>query len=68
MGRRMDALSAADWSAVIKTDAVIVMACDSWTFPDKHDARCLLYIALSRAKKRLMLVVSRNSPSPLVTT
>ena len=35
-------------------------------FPDKLDARCLLYVALSRAKSRLMLVVSRNNPSPLL--
>jgi len=51
----------------LECDAVIVMPCDARTFPDKHDARCLLYVALSRAKSRLMLVVSRNSPSPLLT-
>ena len=51
----------------LECDAVIVMPCDSRTFPDKHDAKCLLYVALSRAKKRLMVVVSRNSPSPLLT-
>jgi hypothetical protein len=50
----------------LECDAVIVMPCDAKTFPDKHDARCLLYVALSRAKKRLMLVVSRDSPSPLL--
>jgi UvrD-like helicase family protein/AAA domain-containing protein len=50
----------------LECDAVIVMPCDARTFPDKHDARCLLYVALSRAKNRLMLVVSRNSPSPLL--
>ena len=27
----------------------------------------ILYVALSRAKSRLMLVVSRTSPSPLLT-
>jgi DNA helicase-2/ATP-dependent DNA helicase PcrA len=43
----------------------VVMPCDAKTFPDKDDARCLLYVALSRAKKRLMLVLSRNNPSPL---
>jgi DNA helicase-2/ATP-dependent DNA helicase PcrA len=46
--------------------SVIVMPCDARTFPDKPDARCLLYVALSRAKSRLMLVVSRNNPSPLL--
>jgi len=49
----------------LECDAVIVMPCDARTFPDKPDARCLLYVALSRAKSRLMLVVSRKSPSPL---
>jgi len=51
----------------LECDAVIVMPCDARTFPDKHDARCLLYVALSRAKNRLMLVVSRKSLSPLLT-
>jgi DNA helicase-2/ATP-dependent DNA helicase PcrA len=51
----------------LECDSVIVMPCDAKTFPDKHDARCLLYVALSRAKSRLMLVVSRTSPSPLFT-
>lgn len=37
----------------------------SRNFPDKDDARCLLYVALSRAKKRVMLVLSRDNPSPL---
>ena len=45
--------------------SVIVIPCDKKTFPDRDDARCLLYVALSRAKSRLMLVVSRDSPSPL---
>jgi DNA helicase-2/ATP-dependent DNA helicase PcrA len=44
---------------------VVVMPCDATTFPDREDARCLLYVALSRAKERLMLVVSRANPSPL---
>jgi ATP-dependent exoDNAse (exonuclease V) beta subunit len=41
---------------------VILMPCDSRTFPDKNDARRLLYVALSRAKESLMIVVSRNAP------
>jgi hypothetical protein len=51
----------------LECESVLVMPCDAKTFPDKHDARCLLYVALSRAKSRLMLVVSRTSPSPLLT-
>ena len=50
----------------LECESVIVLPCDARTFPDKHDARCLLYVALSRAKSRLMLVVSRTSPSPLL--
>jgi DNA helicase-2/ATP-dependent DNA helicase PcrA len=51
----------------LECDSVIVVPCDGQTFPDKPDARCLLYVALSRAKKRLLLVLSREHPSPLVT-
>jgi DNA helicase-2/ATP-dependent DNA helicase PcrA len=51
----------------LECDSVIVMPCDARTFPDKPDARCLLYVALSRAKSRLLLVVPRSNPSPLLT-
>ncbi len=50
----------------MECDSVILMPCDAKNFPDKPDARCLLYVALSRAKNRLMLVVPRSSPSPLL--
>lgn len=50
----------------LECGSVIVMPCDGKTFPDRPDARCLLYVALSRAKSELMLVVSRDNPSPLV--
>jgi superfamily I DNA/RNA helicase len=43
-----------------------VMPRDATTFPDRPDARCLLYVALGRATDRVMLVVSRNNPSPLL--
>jgi DNA helicase-2/ATP-dependent DNA helicase PcrA len=46
--------------------SVIVMPCDAKTFPDRPDARCLLYVALSRAWSELLLVVSRETPSPLL--
>ena len=52
----------------LECETVIVMPCDKKTFPDKDDARCLLYVALSRARSRLMLVVSRDNPSPLFIT
>ena len=50
----------------LECDGVILVPCDLKTFPDKPDARCLLYVALSRAKRELMLVVSRSNPSPLL--
>jgi hypothetical protein len=50
----------------LECGSVIVMPCDAQTFPDTREARCLLYVALSRARNRLLLVVSRNSPSPLL--
>jgi hypothetical protein len=50
----------------LECTGVIVMPCDAATFPNKLDARCLFYVAISRAKSRLLLVVSRNSPSPLL--
>jgi hypothetical protein len=50
----------------LECESVVIMPCDAATFPDKQEARCLLYVALSRAKSRLMLVVSRDKPSPLL--
>ncbi len=50
----------------LECGSVIVMPCDANTFPDKWDARCLLYVAISRAKRRLMLIVPRSNPSPLL--
>lgn len=50
----------------LECEAVIVMPCDARSFPDTQEARCLLYVALSRARKRLLLVVSRKAPSPLI--
>ena len=47
-------------------ESVILMPCDAKTFPDKPEARCLLYVALSRARSRLLLVVSPSDPSPLL--
>jgi DNA helicase-2/ATP-dependent DNA helicase PcrA len=50
----------------LECESVIVVPCDATTFPDKPEARCLLYVALSRAKCCLLLVVSRENPSPLL--
>ena len=45
---------------------VIVMPCDGKSFPDNHLSRCLLYVAISRASHRLMLVIPPSNPSPLL--
>ena len=50
----------------LQCDSAIVMPCNGRTFPDKPIARCLLYVAISRARRRLMLVVSRQDPTPLL--
>ena len=50
----------------LECESVMVMPCDGKTFPDRFDARCLLYVALSRATSRLMFVVPRSAPSPLL--
>lgn len=50
----------------LESDSAIVMPCDKTTFPERPDARSLLYVALSRASSRLLLVVSRENPSPLL--
>jgi hypothetical protein len=50
----------------LECGSVLVMPCDAKTFPDKPEARCLLYVALSRAWSELLLVVSRENPSPLL--
>jgi hypothetical protein len=49
----------------LECESVILLPVDANTFPEKEDARCLLYVALSRATHRLHLVLSRSNPSPL---
>ena len=50
----------------LECESVILMPCDATTFPDKPEARCLLYVAMSRARSQLLLVVSPSDPSPLL--
>ena len=50
----------------LECSGVALMPCDSRNFPDKPDARCLLYVALSRAKDELLLVIPNKDPSPLL--
>jgi DNA helicase-2/ATP-dependent DNA helicase PcrA len=51
----------------LECDSTILLHCDAKSFPDEWEARCLLYVALSRAKNRLMIVASRQYPSPLLS-
>ena len=51
----------------LECDSVVLMPCDAKTFPDKPESRCLLYVALSRPRSCLLLVLSRDNPSPLLT-
>lgn len=50
----------------LECDSAIVMPCDARSVPDSEESRCLLYVALSRAIKRLLVVVPPTAPSPLV--
>lgn len=50
----------------LECGSVIVLPCDARSFPDTDDGRCLLYVALSRAKSELMLVVPADKSSPLL--
>ncbi len=49
----------------LECESVILLPVNGDTFPDKEDARCLLYVALSRATHHLQIVFSRTNPSPL---
>jgi DNA helicase-2/ATP-dependent DNA helicase PcrA len=46
---------------------VLIVPCDKAHFPDNLPSRCALYVAMSRARRTLTFVVSRASPSPLIT-
>lgn len=50
----------------LECDDVLVVPCDARHFRDTLPARCCLYVALTRARRSLTLVVSRTEPSPLV--
>jgi DNA helicase-2/ATP-dependent DNA helicase PcrA len=60
------ALSTVHKAKGLETDHVLVMPCDIRHFADSAAARCLLYVAISRATHSLTLVVPRTDPSPLL--
>jgi len=49
----------------LESDHVVVTAFDRGNFPDTEEKRCLLYVALSRAKHSVTIIASKNAPSPL---
>ncbi len=50
----------------LECSSVLLMPCDSKHFADTEEKRRRLYVALSRATTSLAVVVSSNSPSPLL--
>lgn len=49
----------------LECDNAMVMACDDKQFTSTYYARCKMYVAISRAKRSLTLVVPTTNPSPL---
>jgi hypothetical protein len=60
-----NAISTVHKAKGFERDNVLVVPCDRVHFGDSRASRCALYVAISRAKRNLTLVVSRNAPSPL---
>lgn len=58
-------LSTVHKSKGLEANTVVVFACDGLHFPDRPAKRNLLYVALSRATDRLVLMLSNDNPSPL---
>jgi len=61
----MRALSTIHKAKGLECKNVVLIPCDSDHFANSDAARCLLYVAISRATDSLMLVVSRAKPSLL---
>ncbi|MEW8030275.1 MAG: ATP-dependent helicase [Candidatus Thiodiazotropha sp.] len=49
----------------LECEHAVIVPCDAQTFSSTEYARCKLYVALSRAKRTLTLVLSTNNQSPL---
>jgi AAA domain/UvrD-like helicase C-terminal domain len=50
----------------LECDNVLLMDCDKSQFSNSNHAKCVLYVALSRAKKSITLVVPESSASALI--
>jgi len=49
----------------LECDHSMIIPCDAHHFSNTTYARCKLYVALSRAKQSMTLVLSKSKPSPL---
>jgi DNA helicase-2/ATP-dependent DNA helicase PcrA len=49
----------------LECDNAMIMACDKTQFSGTLYARCKMYVALSRARKSLTLVIPSTNPSPV---
>jgi DNA helicase-2/ATP-dependent DNA helicase PcrA len=49
----------------LEFENVLVLPCDADNFSNTKASRARLYVALSRATRSLMLVISKSNPSPL---
>jgi len=49
----------------LECEHAVIVPCDNQNFSSTEYARCKLYVALSRAKRSLTLVISTDNPSPL---
>jgi len=50
----------------LECDHAVIVPCDNQNFSSTEYARCKLYVAMSRAKQSLTLVISADNPSPLI--
>lgn len=60
------ALSSIHKAKGLQCDHAMIMACDSYQFSSTPYSRCKLYVALSRARTSLTLVVPDINPTPLL--
>lgn len=61
----MKAISTIHKAKGLEFENVMVMPCDADNFSNTKASRAKLYVALSRATRSLMLIVSKEKPSPL---
>ncbi|MEQ8310439.1 MAG: ATP-dependent helicase [Sphingopyxis sp.] len=61
----MKAISTIHKAKGLEFENVMVLPCDADNFSNTKASRARLYVALSRATRSLMLIVSKEKPSPL---